>query len=351
MARKPYRVEANYPQGGQPQFYLVKDVKVGQKKSKVKKYLGSGSPPTSRELAAFRRDYAFDLEMKAAKKKAQLNADHFRSSYLSNEEVINLEELRFIYRSFTDLLTVNEAESYEKNFEVSYVHGTTSIEGNTLSLAETHSLLEQGVAPNAKTLREINEVQNFKNVLLYRNRYKGKVTLDFIKTMHSMIMNNIDTESAGTFRRIDGIGIGGCDLSVTPADMIEMELKELIDEYYGSVMDSKHPFEAAVIFHYKFEMIHPFTDGNGRVGREVFNYLLLREKFPKLLFLGRDRDRYINALRLGNEDKFEEMIHLFYDLIMNQRMDILIENLQKVVTPIKKSGQMMLDDFPVVRND
>lgn len=351
MARKPYRVEVNYPEGGQPQFYLVKDVKVGQKKSKVKKYLRSGSTPTADELATYRRDYAFDLEMKAAKKKAQLNADRYRSSYLSKNEITNLEELRFIYRSFTDLLTVNEAEGYEKNFEVRYVHGTTSIEGNTLSLAETHDLLEQGIAPNSKTLREINEVQNFKNVLTYRNKYKGKVTLDFIRTMHSMIMNNIDAESAGTFRRMDSIGIGGCDLSVTPSAMIETELREIIDEYYGSVVDSKHPFEAAVIFHYKFEMIHPFTDGNGRVGREVFNYLLMREKFPKLLFLGRDRGRYINALKLGNEDKFEEMIHLFYDLIMNQRMGILIENLQKVVTPIKKSGQMILDDFPVVKNE
>lgn len=57
-----------------------------------------------------------------------------------------------------DLLTVNEAEVYEKNFEMHYIQGTTSIEGNTLSLNEAHDLLEYGSIPRSKPLREINEI-------------------------------------------------------------------------------------------------------------------------------------------------------------------------------------------------
>ena len=117
--------------------------------------------------------------------------------------------------------------------------------------------------------------------------------------------------------------------------MIEEELTEIIDDYYKRIAEGCHPFEEAVMFHYKFEMIHPFTDGNGRVGREILNYMLTRIGYPKLLFLGTDRTTYINSLRLGNDEKYSEMIQIFSELITKQRSEILKENLKKVIVPPK----------------
>ena len=99
------------------------------------------------------------------------------------------------------------------------------------------------------------------------------------------------------------------------------------------------------MFHYKFEIIHPFNDGNGRVGREIFNYMLMKASFPKLLFLGSERESYLDSLKLGNEEKFREMIGIFAKLITDQRYHILIENLGKVVIPPKKTGQLRIVDF------
>jgi Fic family protein len=62
-----------------------------------------------------------------------------------------------------------------------YIHGTTAIEGNTLTLRETHYLLNEEIVPKEKFLREINEVQNFKYVKAYLEKYKGKVDLKFIR--------------------------------------------------------------------------------------------------------------------------------------------------------------------------
>jgi len=243
------------------------------------------------------------------------------------------------------LLTTDEIEVYERDFEVNYVQGTTSIEGNTFSLEQTYDLLVNGLTPNNKSLREINEVQNFRRVKTFRDRHRGKVNIDFIKTLHSLIMNNIDLEFAGVFRRIDSIGISGSDIAVTHETMIESELEQIINDYYNRIEKGWHPFEETVMFHYKFEIIHPFTDGNGRVGREIFNYMLVRLGYPRLLFLGSERDTYIKSLTLGNKGSYAEMIEIFSDLIINQRQSILQENLRKVVVPPKKKGQLRITEF------
>jgi Fic family protein len=132
---------------------------------------------------------------------------------------------------------------------------------------------------------------------------------------------------------------------VTPSILIRPELSKLINDYYRQLEKGIHPFEASVMFHYRFELIHPFTDGNGRVGREIFNYMLKKSGYPRLLFLGEDRDTYIRSLKAGNEEKYAEMIEVFADLINKQRHNILVENLKKVVKPPKKINQLRLDDF------
>ncbi len=344
MAKKPYRVEVNYPKSGRPQYYLVKDVRVKGKKRKAKKYLGV-KQPTFDQLEKYRIIYAPEMEMKVAKKKAELSSSFYSSDYLTKGNIKLLEELHYTWIAVLDLLSTNEKEAYDRDFEITYIHGTTFLEGNTISLNEAKDLLRYDMTPMDKTLREINEVQNFKKVVQYRNKYRGKVSLDFIKNLHSLIMHNIDIDSAGSFRRADDVGIEGYDHFLCPAMMIEEELQKAIDKFYLGLDDGKHPFELAIFFHHQFEVIHPFSDGNGRVGREVLNYTLMRNKFPKLLFLGKDRGEYITALKCGDEMKYSLMVQTFYEIIMAQRYKILKENLKNLSKPIKKKGQLRLPDF------
>ncbi len=345
MARGAYRVEVNYPRYGKPKYFLVKDIMVKGRKRKVTKYIKSGEAPSNEYLEQFKREHAYQLELKAARKKAELSAPHYSSELLSKDMIADLEELRFVYQRFEELLTVNEAEVYERDFEVNYVSGTTKIEGNTLTLQQTKDLLLAGILPRDRSSREIYEVDNFKRVIRYRNSSKKKVSLDFVRNMHALIMDNIDIESAGTFRRTDDVMIAGCSMDLAPAAVIEDELTQAIMEYYSDIKGGRHPFESAIVFHYRFEAIHPFTDGNGRVGREVLNFMLMKERFPKLLFLGKDRELYISALKLGNEGRMGDMVSSLAEHILSQRMDILVRNLEKVIEPPVKGGQMRLTDF------
>jgi Fic family protein len=311
-------------------YYLVKDVKINGEKRKICKYVGN-SKPTENDLSVLCKKYAYEIERRAIAKKVDLSSKFVKIKCLDKETINKLEFLRFAYKQLNKLLTENEIAVYDQDFEVNYVHGTTVIEGNTLSLKQTQDLLINGILPSDKKLREINEVQNFKSVKKYRDNYKGKVTLKFIKNLHALIMNNIDFNSAGYFRRMDDIGIAGCEIAVTPSELIEEELTALISNYYSAIEQGYNPFEEAALFHYNFEMIHPFTDGNGRVGRELFNYMLNEAGYPKLLFLGSERAEYIKMLHAGNEGKYSLMIFNFAHLLLKQRVNILINKLKEIL--------------------
>ena len=344
MSRRPYRIEM-YFKNKRPSYYLVKEVAFKGRRTKVRKYLGM-KKPTHKELERYRREYAYDIELRVAMKKAEMSCEFFQSDYLSNEQILKLEKIHFMYNAVTDLMTTSELKAYERDFEIHYISGTTQIEGNTLTLGQTRDLLESDILPSEKSLREVNEVQNFKQVIQFRNKSKGPVTLQFIKTIHALIMDNIDHESAGLFRRMNGIVIAGePEIRVAPSDLIEEELQRIINDYYRRVESGHHPFEQAVLFHYYFELLHPFTDVNGRVGREILNYMLNRRKYPRLLFLGSDRDIYLRGLRRGNDEEYGEMISLFADIIMKQRFEVLEENLRKLAPGLQKRGQISLTDF------
>ncbi|VVB71097.1 Fic/DOC family protein [uncultured archaeon] len=346
MTRKPYRIEIDYPKNRSPQYNLVKEVRIGNKHRKIKKYIGSGyTPPSPADVQRLCEEFTYEIELKAAQKKAEMSCALYESDYLTREQIGFLEEIRFVYEAFKELMTTNELEAYEKNFEIKYIQGTTYLEGNTISLPEAADWFLRGIQPKDKSLRELNEHRNFINVVSYRNKYHRKVTMDFIKHLHALIMYNIDDDSAGSFRRSDDIFISGCDFRVCPSELIEQELDNLITNYYSRIDAGHHLFEEAVLFHHKFEQTHPFTNGNGRVGREVFNYMLMRGKYPRLLFLGDGRDIYLKALRFGDNDNYAEMVSIFAKIIQEQRFEVLKENLKKVAAPIKKIGQLRLTDY------
>lgn len=330
-----YKLESEKSENRSPKYFLVRYISFKGNNSRVRQYLGT-TEPTSEVLAKAIRDYAYDLELKAAEKVADLAYSHYTADYLSQSEIKKIENLRFLHNSYISSLNKIELEVYTQQNENLYIHGTTAIEGNTLTLQETHYLLNEEIVPKEKSLREINEVQNYKYVKAYVEQYKGKVNLQFIRKLHSLIMNNIEMcfETPGTFRRHNLVYIGGCDLSVTLANMIEVDLKDLINSYYDAIKNKKHPFEQAILFHYKFELIHPFSDGNGRTGREVLNYLLKKERYPQLIIPKESREAYISALTSGNNNQNVEMIKAFTDLMLAGYAKELAD-LKNIVVPVK----------------
>ncbi|MCL2477112.1 hypothetical protein [Candidatus Bathycorpusculum sp.] len=82
----------------------------------------------------------------------------------------------------------------------------------------------------------------------------------------------------------------------------------------------------------------------GRVGREILNYMLNKSGYSRLL-LGSDRTKYIKLLRLANEEKYDQMVVQFAQLIVDQRYQVMMDNLVQIVIPPKRNNQLRLQDF------
>jgi len=243
--------------------------------------------------------YSDLLDLKSTLYKVYMEAKDTEFRYLSKFYAIYLSMVRNFYSSYLGDLYPSELEKYQDDLRVKYVHHTTAIEGNTLSLVEAALVLEDGIAPKGKQLREIHEIENFKRLIRYMNGYKGEITIDLVRKIHSIIQRNIDDEQAGNFRRI-GVGVVGSTFEPPPAIFVDEELSELID-WYRKNPDNLSIFELASIFHYRFVQVHPFVDGNGRVARELLNFILERNGYPPMIVEIGDREDYLKKLQLADD--------------------------------------------------
>ena len=322
-----YRLERYRDRSGQFRYYLAKDIRFRERKLKARVFIGT-KKPSHTSVRSLSKKYAYEIERKAVEKLAGLATESYSGGLVSQQMVRDIEEIRFTYKSLESFMATVEAKALEHDLVVKYVHGTTFIEGNTLTLKETSRLWDEGILPARKKLREIYEVENFKKVLAFRTRYKRHIDGRFIRRIHRLIMDNIDHEMAGRYRRTDAIGIAGVDISLTPALLIEEELNELIAKYYNTVStEGVHPFEAAVLFHFHFERIHPFNDGNGRTGRELLNYQLQRGGYPPFILSGAERDRYLDSLGKADQGDMKGLIDGLFDLYSEFWLERLRKNM------------------------
>ncbi len=180
-----------------------------------------------------------------------------------------------------------------KNFIIEFAFNTTSIEGNTINLKETKNLLEEGLTPKNKELREIFDLQNTEKVLIKLSEEKPTLSHETILEVHKMLMEKIDQRTR--YRTMD-VRVIKANFKATPAPYVKTDMGLLL-EWYKTNEKKLHPLVLALAFHHKFEKIHPFFDGNGRAGRMLLNLILLNNNYPPIIIRKKTRTEYLNALR------------------------------------------------------
>ena len=245
---------------------------------------------------------------------------HFEHIYKSNDTLVDsLEFFKLIYEGILKNLSPQELEDFSKNLFSKYVHGTTAIEGNTLSEEEAHKLLATGLTVNNKTVNETLEVANYNRTREFLDGYSGDITEKMVKQIHRLLMSGItstnDKSVKGGEYRTNQVILRGIEFTPSRAEIVPESVKLLIMEYADGIKNKIHPIELASYFHQKFEEIHPFSDGNGRVGRELLNFMLKRNGYPPIYILENKRSDYLNALQKGNKENYQVLFDLIIERI------------------------------------
>ncbi len=174
------------------------------------------------------------------------------------------------------------------------VYNSNAIENSTLTLEETDKILRQINLDRFISERELFEAKNLARVVEYleKKASREELTIDGILLLHKMLMSNIRDEIAGRFRSLTEWVRVGSHIAADPNDVLRL-LQEALITYHAS--GQEHIMKRLARFHLTFENIHPFVDGNGRIGRVLNNCLLIRAGHVPINIKFIDRSIYYDA--------------------------------------------------------
>lgn len=259
--------------GNKKYFYLQHSLRKDKKVVTKEKYLGVEIPANINEIISeFRKEVQND-----AIKKLETVKENFQSEWIRIPESAREKELEEISIAFT--------------------YNTNAIEGSTITLEETREIIHDKISPN-KPLRDVRETEAHSRVFLQMLKKNEKITKELLLNWHKDIFGETKPDIAGRFR--DYFVRVGPHLAPDWQDVKNL-MKNLI--YFINKNKKMNPVELAGRAHYQFEKIHPFGDGNGRIGRLLMNFILWHNKYPMLIIEYKKRKSYYRALQ-KDEDSF-----------------------------------------------
>ncbi len=210
-----------------------------------------------------------------------------------------------------------------QDFRVMLTYHSNAIEGNTLTLAETQMVLEYGITVNGHPLREYLEATNTASAFDSLTRLaREPITSTTILSLHRLVMEKID-ERAGELRSVQ-VYIRGANFTPPPAHDVPLYVQQWVQWLRGDAAYQYDPVTRAAIAHHDFEAIHPFTDGNGRVGRLLLNLMLMQDGYPPALVLREWRVRYLHGLQAAHRGDYAPLIDLI-GLAVEAGLDLYLE--------------------------
>lgn len=256
---------------GRTYYYLGHTVRRGKKFSIRERYLGTSLP---KNVEKIKKEFLFEI---------------YREKWFSS-----LEKIRLRYAKEIKRMPRSISEKEMATFAIKFTYDTQRIEGSSLTHRETADLLERGIAPKSRPIGDIKEAEAHREVFYEMLNFKGDLKLDIILYWHRKLFENTKREIAGEIRNYQVRVSGSKFVPPSPVEVYPI-LMEMI-RWYNKSKNKLNPVELAALTHAKFEGIHPFGDGNGRVGRIIMNFILNKFGYPMLDIQYVNRSGYYTAL-------------------------------------------------------
>ncbi len=190
-------------------------------------------------------------------------------------------------------LSPESVRRLSEDFMIDYTYNSNAIEGSTLTLEETALVLKEGVTIGGKPLKHHLEAIGHRDAYYYVEdlvRNKADLSERVIKDIHSLVLMDRQMDK-GVYRSVP-VRVGvfyPCQPFEVPVQMERLMLD------YDAELQKLHVVERAAVFHLRFETVHPFIDGNGRVGRLLLNLELLKAGLPPVNVKFADRGQYYDC--------------------------------------------------------
>lgn len=217
------------------------------------------------------------------------------------------------------------------------VYNSNAIENSTLTLKETEKILLEMKVSRDVSLREVFEAKNLARVIEYirAKSQEEELSVKMILLLHQMLIGNIDDNISGRFRKENEYVRVGTHIAPAP-EHIEMMMENYMTEYTSEY--DMYFINKINKFHLDFETLHPFNDGNGRIGRVIINYQLQRLGFPGIIIRDKEKQEYYKGFQEYRDDKNTKIMEKVLYLA-------LLESLHKCVTYLKGEVVISLTEY------
>lgn len=219
-----------------------------------------------------------------------------------------------------NIRTAAELDRYLENFRILFAYHSGKIENENITYNDTREIFENGrVIGYTGDTRTLFEQQNQKlcyEALKEKLAAKEPLSAELVKEIHCMLASGtyderryiVNGERPGEFKKHDYVI--GINESGSPPETVKDDLEELLAEVTEA--GGRDPLKAGTYLHARFEFIHPFADGNGRVGRTLLNYWLIINDYPPLIVYDEDKKDYYEALRQYDESELLHPLESFF---------------------------------------
>ncbi|MFH1425780.1 MAG: Fic family protein [archaeon] len=236
-----------------------------------------------------------------------------REKYLGSEIPSNIEEMKAVLLRESKKELNDKLERIKKNFQeewkrlpasakkremeeiaIAFTYNTNAIEGSTITLEEVREIVKEDISPN-KPLRDVGETESHNKVFLKMFNNKEKISKSAMLMWHKNIFGGTKEDIAGNYR----------DYSVRVENYVALDWQDIdktMQKLVRYISSAKiNSVELSARAHYRFEKIHPFGDGNGRIGRLLMNHVLWWAGYPMLIIEYKKRKPYYKALKKDEE--------------------------------------------------